>query len=226
MTSVVLSEGRAAVGESSRACAWEYGFERAGYAFRRAAAAAESVNERLAGRGLSLRLPLPGSSVWWLDVETGNTWLSGSHGIAMNVADLEGMLAGLRYQGVGLIGVYSTASQWDIITGGVDLGPSIPDWVAGSFTRHDAASLCGGTGFSGGSVLLSQYTPDGIVVGLDYDVACPGGGDGSSWPVPSMGSTDAVFTSAVAPRLSTFEFATSLLSKLGRSFFGNALRSR
>jgi hypothetical protein len=217
-TAVMLDGVPSAVGENSRACAWEYGFQRAGFAFRRAAAAAEAVNDRLARRGLSFRVPLPGSAVWWLDVETANTWLSGSLGTAMNVADIEGMLAGFRYQGVDTVGVYSAASQWEAITGGADLGPATPDWIAGSLTRHEAAGFCGTTGFSGGPVLLSQYTPDGVAEGLDYDVACAVGA-----PTAPPGGGTVVTTSAVAPRLTSFEFAKSLVSELRRSFLGKAL---
>jgi hypothetical protein len=156
------------LGENSEACAWEYGYQRARYAFGLASSAVGSINDALAAQGSTRGIPPANSYPWWLDVETGNTWQSGSHGIAMNNADIRGMLAELRGQGVSMTGVYSTSYQWNAIAGGAGLGSAVPDWVAGSLSESQAASLCGRTGFTGGPVKLAQYP----VGSLDGDAAC------------------------------------------------------
>ncbi|MGC8474687.1 MAG: hypothetical protein ACP5PW_09825, partial [Candidatus Dormibacteria bacterium] len=111
-TTVTLSSGPRTVGANSDACAWQYGYNKATQdaAWLTAAATAISAQESLVSVSGSAS-----SYPWWLDVETANTWQSNT---AMNVADLQGMVAGLDAAGPTTVGAYSTASQWDTITSG------------------------------------------------------------------------------------------------------------
>jgi hypothetical protein len=52
---------------------------------------------------------------WWLDLETANSWQSSTRN---NRADLEGMASYFRHIGP-KVGIYSTASQWNLIVGTV-----------------------------------------------------------------------------------------------------------
>ncbi len=137
-------------GSNSTACAYEYGYERA----------TADINA----------VASPASYPWWLDVETGNSWQSGSYGLAMNVADLQGMEAAFGTIGV-KAGVYSTSYQWGTITGGdtTDFN-GVPDWVPGARTQKGARSDCGQTPFTGGAskITLAQWTSS-----YDYDLVCP-----------------------------------------------------
>jgi hypothetical protein len=126
-------------------CAYNYGWNAAAHAF--AYAAAQGVD----------------ASSWWIDVETLNTW---STNTATNNADIRGMLEYL--QGVGRdVGVYSTASQWAQITGGLAL--DVPNWLAGATSASQAVSWCSAQhSFTGGRVTMVQY-PSGL---FDGDAFC------------------------------------------------------
>ena len=165
-TTVTVQGAPQVVGQNSAACAFEYGVQRARYAFSLAQGATSSANTALAAGGPAPSIAPPSDVPWWLDVETANTWQTDA---PMNVADIRGEIAGLRGEGVRTaIGVYSWAAAWQQITGGSRLGPAVPDWVAGSSDEASAAASCGTTGFSGSPVVLAQY-PDGA---FDGDVAC------------------------------------------------------
>lgn len=100
---------------------------------------------------------------WWLDVETENSWDKSS---AVNRAALNGTLDALRFVGQGNLGFYSYPGQWDDLTNNWRSG--YPQWVAtGSVERSDALKACHGSGFTGGPILLAQYTPE-----LDANVVC------------------------------------------------------
>ncbi len=145
----------------SQACAYAYGQARAQYSYG-----------LVAGDDQSLASGAP----WWLDIETGNSWAtsstSGSTGL--NVATIQGFVAGLQGSGAaGPVGIYSTASQWQAITGlsasaSRTYFASEPDWVAGAGSLKQAQSKCSAS-FTGGRVALTQY-PAG---GFDGDYACP-----------------------------------------------------
>jgi hypothetical protein len=96
---------------------------------------------------------------WWLDVETGNSWQSGSSGLQMNVADLEGMVAAFQANGVTSVGVYSTSSQWNTITGTPTSGTlsSLPDWIPGARSLGGAESNCSLHPFTNGGVAVTQW---------------------------------------------------------------------
>ena len=101
---------------------------------------------------------------WWLDIETENSWTNSA---AVNRSALQGMIdAFSRYASPTQLGVYSYPGQWDLLTGNWRVG--LPAWVAsGSTNRQAAAYYCSLPSFSGGPVLLAQYT-----AGLDIDISC------------------------------------------------------
>jgi len=91
------------------------------------------------------------SHVWWIDVETANTWSSSQ---AANAAVVQGALKYLKQHTSKSVGIYSTGYQWGVITGGVQLGA--PVWAAGASSAASAPSMCG-TGFTGKPVKVVQY---------------------------------------------------------------------
>ena len=106
----------------------------------------------------------PSSALWWLDVETANSWSSDT---TLNVEDVQGSIDYLtNVADVSQVGIYSTGYQWQRITGGARL--PVPSWVAGALNAKSAAGMCGGS-FTGGPVQLVQYTS----AGLDADYLCP-----------------------------------------------------
>jgi hypothetical protein len=117
--------------------AWQIGCSEADYALQQAA-------------GLA-------ASVWWLDVETGNSWSSSN--VTLNQQAIQGAVDRLNQTGLP-VGVYSTASMWKTITGGsfTPIGLAA-DWVA--------AGSCI-TPFTNSPVWLTQATSGGV----DYDTAC------------------------------------------------------
>ncbi|MFP5318072.1 MAG: hypothetical protein ACLGI2_07225 [Acidimicrobiia bacterium] len=142
------------------ACAYNYGYNAAKHAF--ATAQRETGN---AGRHM-----------WWLDVETENSWSSDT---SLNAADILGSIAYLRSQGVP-VGVYSTGYQWGKIAGGASL-PEVPNWVAGARNRAQAETWCGpDRSFTGGPVLLVQW----VEHDLDHDHVCAPLPAVSSRPLP------------------------------------------
>ena len=144
-------------GANDMSCSWQYGYERArnsvvsffGPAAR--AAQVDSVVSRY---------------TWWLDVETMNTWQSGSAAaLARNRAALEGMTAYLLAQG-GRVGVYSTGYQWGVIVGSVPSTSNLVtrnSWLAGATSLTQAKSHCASPPLvPGGRVILTQYVPDSL----------------------------------------------------------------
>lgn len=148
--------------DDSDECAYDYGWNAAADSWTRATAAADAAGARD-----------PAGSDWWVDVETGNTWQaldvgSAVDGEAHDTAALRGMVDYLHSRGVASVGIYSTAQQWDLITGGATLSAA-PVWYAGGGTVLDALARCDPSwSFTGGSVRLSQYDADGV----DGDYRC------------------------------------------------------
>ncbi len=178
-TTVTLSSGTTMVGENSPACAWQYGWnmatQDAGWLTAAATAIDKVVSQQVAPTS-------PGAYPWWLDVETANTWQSGSTGIEMNVADLQGMVSALQSAGAttapDVVGAYSTSYQWGQIAGNTD-SPSlyngvsnnlygIPDWIPGARSSSGAQSNCSLPSFTGGTVTVTQWFAHPV----DGDVAC------------------------------------------------------
>ena len=140
-------------GDASPACAFIHG-----YAMASGAAAALKD----AG-GNAVR------QMWWLDVETGNSW---QWDTAVNTAELEGMTAYL--QGTGAeVGIYSSGYQFSEIVG--DVSPRsnlyhLPNWLAGAYSAESAQEYCAAAPLTpGGTVTTTQFTADD----LDYDYRCP-----------------------------------------------------
>lgn len=97
--------------------------------------------------------------MWWLDVETGNSWSSSN--LSLNQDAIRGAADGLKAGGASLVGVYSTASSWRTITGGSYTPPSTDaEWVAGGSCS---------TPFDANPLWLAQH---GTVGGVDSDLAC------------------------------------------------------
>ena len=106
--------------------------------------------------------------LWWIDVETVNRW---SPFTGLNNHVIEGTIAGLKEAGI-RIGVYSTAYQWGVITGGLQL-PGVPLWIATGGTIADGAPTCANPGkrFAGGVAYMVQFLHEG----LDGNVLCEAG---------------------------------------------------
>jgi hypothetical protein len=150
-------------GTNTAACSWQYGWERAQnsvLSFFTPAARAARVDSQ------------PSRYVWWLDVETMNTWQSGTpEALLRNRAALEGMTAYLVSQGAP-VGLYSTAQQWAQIVGSVPTGSPLAgrdSWLAGSTSQAEAQAACSRAALvPGGRVTLSQY----VQGGLDRNQSC------------------------------------------------------
>jgi hypothetical protein len=140
-------------------CAYDYGWNAANYSFQTAQSA-------YAALGITAN---PSATGWWLDVETSNSWRSGSpDDLARNVAALQGEVDALRAGGVTRLGFYSTQLQWDQITGGSRQFAAYPSWLAGGGTLKGAQQLCTRPAFTGGATVLAQY----FASGFDADLRC------------------------------------------------------
>ena len=94
------------------------------------------------------------SFVWWLDVETENSWTSS---FKQNREALIGMIAAIhKHAFMPTIGFYSYPGQWQSITN--DWINLLPAWVAtASDSKQMATSYCLDS-FNGGHAWLTQYT--------------------------------------------------------------------
>jgi hypothetical protein len=144
-------------GSWSAACAYDYGWFAAEDAYARARA--------VAGEGARL-------APWWLDVETANSW---SADTATNSADLQGAIDYLRSAGVGSVGIYALAADWEEIVGAAAANApqnlpfsALPTWRPGPRSAAEAPSWCARS-VTGGRILLVQY-PSGS---LDANFVCP-----------------------------------------------------
>jgi hypothetical protein len=137
-------------GAGTAACAYVYGY----------AMAFDDVNLR--------GIPDPAHHIWWLDVETGNSW---SPDRAANAADLEGMTAYLQSVGAE-VGIYSTTYQFGKIAGSVDPGSNLyklKNWIPGATSTASAQANCSAAPLTpGGTVTLTQFTAGS----LDYNYQC------------------------------------------------------
>lgn len=145
-------------------CSWQYGWNRA----------VEAVVNRFVPAAASAGVSSTASAyVWWLDVETMNSWQTGStDALARNTATLEGMTS--HYQSRGAkVGLYSTNYQWGQIVGST-VSPSsnlngLNSWLAGARSLKGAQSNCKNPALTAGSmVTLTQY----VSGNLDYDYSC------------------------------------------------------
>lgn len=109
-----------------------------------------------------------GTAVWWLDVETANTW-SGTQ--QENATVLDAMASRLQELGV-RVGIYSTPNMWAEIAG--LWTPGLPVWYAtGPGTVDTARSACDKS-FGGSATAVVQWvekTKQGQL--LDHNMVCP-----------------------------------------------------
>jgi hypothetical protein len=151
-------------GQNDRACSWQYGWNRSVEAnIDRFVPAAKAA-------GISQSVS---AYTWWLDVETMNTWQSGTtEALARNTAALEGFAKYYQSQGA-TVGLYSTAVQWSGITGStVDLSSNLnglANWRPSGASLANAKSNCNVAPLTaGGFVSLTQY----VVKSLDNNHSC------------------------------------------------------
>jgi hypothetical protein len=107
------------------------------------------------------------AGVWWLDVETGNTWDSSQFN---NSRTIQGALDALGASGA-VAGIYSTYLQFPQIAGGY--APAVPIWVPYSDpSRYSIDAYCTNPslGFGGGKVWLVQSQTSGVP--FDQDHVC------------------------------------------------------
>ena len=131
------------------ACAYIYGYSMAEADYRRVRTAVVGV---------------PG--LWWLDVETSNTWQAD---VAANAASLSGMVDYFQSKYLD-VGLYSTAYQWNKIAGATPAASNLaglPSWLAGS-SYFGAPAACERSPLTpNGRVAMVQY-----VMHLDNDYSC------------------------------------------------------
>jgi hypothetical protein len=110
----------------------------------------------------------PASYLWWLDVETVNSWEPNKQA---NAADLEGMVDYFKSIGAG-VGLYSTSYQWSQIAGSISSNSSLNNlqsWIPGAKNQSMAKTNCTLAPLTAGStVTLTQY----VSANLDYDYSC------------------------------------------------------
>lgn len=110
----------------------------------------------------------PGTpGMWWLDVETENSW---SDIKLLNQEAIQGAVGYLARQSTVPVGIYSNPRMWSVITGGNGWTPNglKGAWVApGRVTAATAPSFCS-LSFSSAPTLLVQYGAGGF----DADYAC------------------------------------------------------
>lgn len=155
--------GNTCTGENDTACSWLYGWNRSIYTegvFKSAA-----TSKRLSANTAEY--------VWWLDVETMNTWQSGDNdALIRNTAAIEGFGAYYQSKGAG-IGLYSTADQWTEITGNNISANSnlrnLPNWRPSGASLTNAKANCAVDPLTpGGFISLTQY----VVKNLDHNHSC------------------------------------------------------
>ncbi len=150
-------------GSNSAACSWLYGWNRSIYTegiFKKAAASKSLSTDT-------------SQYVWWLDVETMNTWQSvGSSALIRNTAALEGFAK--YYQSKqATVGLYSTGYQWGVITGNtVGFGGNLnglANWRPSGASLSNAIANCSVKPLTaGGFISLTQY----VKKNLDHNHSC------------------------------------------------------
>lgn len=151
-------------GDNDRPCSWQYGWNRA----------VEANIDRFVPAAQTAGVNQSASAyTWWLDVETMNTWQSGStEALIRNTAALEGMTSYFKSQGA-KVGLYSTAVQWAEITGNTASSTSnlngLPNWRPSGASLTNAKANCSVDPLTpGGFISLTQY----VQKNLDHDHSC------------------------------------------------------
>jgi hypothetical protein len=152
----------ACTGKNDMACSWQYGWNRA----------LEDNRDRFTPAAKSMGLDPAAPRMWWLDVETMNTWQSGSsEALARNAATLEGMTS--YFESIkGTVGLYSTAAQWATIAGTVSPTSNLnglPNWRPSGASLNNAKANCSVPPLTaGGFISLTQY----VEQNLDKNHSC------------------------------------------------------
>jgi len=157
--------GNTCSGGNDLACSWLYGWNRSIYTegVFKSAAASKGIDTNTS------------NYIWWLDVETMNTWQSGSsEALARNTAAIEGFAS--YYQSKGSpssVGLYSTAFQWKEITGNNISTESnlngLANWRPSGASLSNAKANCSVNPLTpGGRIVLTQY----VVKNLDHNHSC------------------------------------------------------
>jgi hypothetical protein len=108
-----------------------------------------------------------GTTVWWLDVETVNTWEGTTQ---ENATVLDSMAAHLQELGV-RVGIYSTPTMWLEIAGTWE--PGLPVWYAtGPGTQTSAGQACDKS-FAGSPAAMVQWVQSASGGLLDHNLICP-----------------------------------------------------
>lgn len=150
-------------GSNSLACAWQYGWNRA----------VDDVQNKFIPAAQAVNINAePSTYPWWLDVETTNSWDSGSDvAYQRNVADLEAMVSYFQSKGI-KVGIYSTSFQWGQIVNTLPADSNLnglQSWLPGAKDLAGAQATCFLPALSsGGTVIMTQYTTDTF----DYDYSC------------------------------------------------------
>jgi hypothetical protein len=138
-------------GGNTRACAYEYGEQRA-----------EADLEYLQGSGVDFHGRI------FLDVESDRSWADPAN----DRAALEGMTDTFKSKGFD-VGIYSTAAQWRQIVGDVPADSHLyhlPVWVARAQTFEEAQGICRQqASFTAGKVVMAQVANNQE---LDRDAVC------------------------------------------------------
>jgi hypothetical protein len=148
---------------NSTACSWQYGWNRSVYTEGVFKAAAES-------KALNTNTV---DYVWWLDVETMNSWQSGSaDALARNRAAIEGFAA--YYQSKNAqVGLYSTEYQWGEIVGKTLISEGnltrLANWRPSGASLSNAKANCNLAPLTAnGFMSLTQY----VIKNLDHNHSC------------------------------------------------------
>jgi hypothetical protein len=131
------------------ACAYVYGYSMAQADYRRV-------------RTTLVRVP----GLWWLDVETSNTW---QPDVVANAASLSGMVDYFKSKHLD-VGLYSTPYQWNKIAGATQAASDLaglPSWLAGGSYVGAPADCERSPLTPNGRVAMIQY-----VMHLDNDYSC------------------------------------------------------
>jgi hypothetical protein len=131
------------------ACAYVYGYSMAEADYRRV-------------RKTLVQLP----TLWWLDVETSNTWQAD---VVANTASLAGMVDYLKSRYLD-VGIYSTSYQWNRIAGATPSNSvlaGLPSWLAGGSFLGAPVDCEKAPLTPGGRVAMIQFSGH-----LDNDYSC------------------------------------------------------
>lgn len=95
------------------------------------------------------------SKIWWLDIETYNTWEFNGE---LNKETIQGAIDFFHKNSL-TVGIYTAPRMWAAITDG-NYDPNVPIWIAGAHSDLEAKNFCG-LNIGSGPTWLSQYGDGG-----------------------------------------------------------------